>query len=813
METFWQDVRYGLRVLWKSPGFTTIAVLTLALGIGVNTSLFSVVNGVLLNPLPYPEPDRLTMLYSRTADFQESSVSYLNFLDWQKDNRSFAEMAAFRNEQFNLTGQGEAEHLRGHAVSAGYFSILGAKPVLGRVFTADEDRVGAAPVALISAGLWKRKFGSAPDILSKTMTLNGTDYSIIGILPVDFHLYSSRDVYIPMGQWNDPTFRDRAVSFGTRVIGRLKPGVSPQQAQSDMDVVAKNLGTAYPEADKGAGIKLVALQKDMVSDTVPILLVLLGAVAFVLLIACANVANLLLARATRRSREFAIRTALGASRTRVVRQLLTESVLLSFAGGALGLLLAWQGTSVVLRKLPQALPRSAEIGLDSRVLFFTLVISLLSGIIFGLAPAFKLWRTDVQRSLKEGGRGTSEARQRAQNIFVMLEMALALVLLVGAGLMVRSLARLWSVDPGFNTHNVLTFNVAFPSSMGTDPTAIRRTLRELSDQLRALPGVQAVSLNGGSLPISGDDSELPFWLEGQPKPSSNNEMNSALFYLSEPGYMKAMGLPLRRGRFMNEQDTESTPGVVVIDEALARKFFPNQDPIGKRLNLGIVGGLWEIVGVTGHVKHWGLDSEGHETIASQLYFPLRQLPDKFMPLVTRGIGVVMRTQNEPMGMTALIRRTTTQLNSQYVTYDLESMDQIVSDSLAARRFSMILLGLFAAVALVLSSIGIYGVISYLVGQRIQEIGIRMALGAQRADVLRLVVGHGVRMALIGVGVGIVAALGLTRLMSKMLFGVSSYDPLTFVGVAVLLVIVAVLACYIPAVRAMRVDPVVALRYE
>ena len=813
METFWQDVRYGVRMLWKSPGFTIIAVLTLALGIGANTSLFSVVNGVLLNPLPYPKSEQLISVYTRTTTFQRSSSTYLNFLDWQKDNRSFAALGAYRNESFNLTGRGEAEHLRGYTASADYFSILDAKPLLGRVFTRDEDRVGGAPVAVISAGLWKRKFGSAPDILTQTMTLNGINYSIIGVLPAEFHLHGNRDVYTPVGQWNDPTFRDRTVSFGLNVIGRLKPGVSLEQAQSDMDVVARNLGIAYPEADKGTGITLVALQKDMVSDTVPILLVLLGAVAFVLLIACANVANLLLARATGRSREFAIRSALGASRARVVRQLLTESVLLSSAGGALGLLLAWQGTSLVLKTLPQALPRADEIGLDSRVLLFTLFISLLSGIIFGLAPALKLWRTDVQKALKEGGRGSSEARQRAQSIFVMLEMAMALVLLVGAGLMVRSLARLWSVDPGFNTHNMLSFDVAFPSSMGSDPQAIRRTLRELSDQLNTMPSVQSASLNGGSLPISGDDSELPFWLEGQPRPTSTNEMTYALFYLTEPGYMKAMGLPLRRGRFISEQDTEHAPGVVVIDETLARKFSPNQDPIGKRLNLGIVGGLWEIVGVTGHVKHWGLDSEGHEGIEAQLYFPLRQLPDKFMPLVTRGIGVVLRTQNDPAGMAAPVRRTLAQLNSQYVAYNVQPMDQIVSNSLAARRFSMVLLGLFAAVALVLSSIGIYGVISYLVGQRIQEIGIRMALGAQRVDVLRLVVGHGVRMALIGVGVGVIAALGLTRLMNKMLFGVSSYDPLTFVGVALLLTLVAVLACYIPAIRAMRVNPVVALRYE
>ena len=806
-----QDIRYAIRTLAKTPGFTAIAVLTLMLGIGANTALFSVVNGVLLNPLPYAQPDRLAALYEKTANFQRSSISYPNFLDWQKDNHSFDSMAAYRTDEFNMTGAGEPERLRGDMISADFFSLFGVQPVIGRNFSADEDRVGGAPVVLISGGFWKRRFGSSPDVLGKTITLNATDYEIVGVIPASFRLDRNNDVYVPIGQWNDSTFRDRRVSMGMRAVGRLKAGITLDQARADMADIARNLETAYPEADKGMGVTVMSLKKAITGDIEPFLFVLLGAVGFVLLIACANVANLMLARATGRTREFAIRTALGASSMRVVRQLLTESVLLSLAGGALGLLLAAWGTGLVLQLVPDAVPRAREIGVDGRVLLFTFAVSIAAGILFGLAPALKTLRPDLQETLKEGGRGLSGTKHRAQGVFVAVETAMALVLLVGAGLMIRTLSALWSVNPGFNPHHALTFNVALPPGIGTNGPAARALIREVHDGLAAIPGVEAVSLEGGSLPMMGD-SEVPFWLEGQPKPTNDNDMNWSLFYITEPDYLKAMGIPLERGRFLTAQDDERGPAVIVIDETFAKKFFANQDPIGKRINIDLLGVQPEIIGVVGHVKHWGLDTDATQPIQAQLYLSIMQVPDRFMPLFTSA-GVVLRTQGDPLPLTSAIRAMIGRVNSKQVVYSVETMDEVVSDSLAARRFSMALLGIFAGLALVLSSIGIYGVISYLVGQRTHEIGIRMALGAQRGDVMGMVIGQGAKMALAGVAIGLAAAFALTREMAKMLYGVSATDPLTFAGVAVALVIVALAACYIPARRAMRVDPLVALRYE
>ena len=817
MGTLLQDLRYGVRMLVKSPGFTAIAILTLALGIGANTALFSVVNGVLLNPLPYPQPNRLVALYSRVANFQESSISYPNFLDWQRDNRSFASLAAYRSDNFNLTGAGVPERVRAEMVSANFFDVLGVKPVLGRDFTAQDDHGGAAPVALLSEGFWKRKFGAARKIVGQSIDLNGTSYTVLGIIPANFYFSGNNfrlsDVYIPLGQWTDPTFLDRRVSMGMDAVGRLKDGVTLAQARADMNGIAQSLAQTYPDADKNNGITLVPLKQDIVGDVAPLLYVLLGAVGFVLLIACVNIANLLLARSTGRTREFAIRAALGATRARVISQLLTESLLLAVTGGALGLLLAAWGTKAAIRILPEALPRSGQIGLDSRVLIFTMAVSIVAGILFGLAPALKTSHSNLQETLKEGGRGSSGARHRLQGVFVVVEMALALVLLVGAGLMIRSLAQLWDVNPGFNPHNALSFNIAFPPAMSAAPAEqIRNGARQMETALASLPGVEAESAIGGALPMQGD-SELPFWLEGHPKPASDSDMSLALFYLVEPDYLKAMQIPLERGRFIKAEDTIHSPTIIVIDDMFARKFFPGEDPIGKRVNLEILGIQAEIVGVVGHVKQWGLDENSKSPVQAQFYFPLMQVPDKFMPLLSKGTGVVMRTKGSPDAMAGPIRQVIAQINSQEVMYGAESMDSIISRSLAARRFSMILLGIFAAIALLLSCVGIYGVISYLVGQRTHEIGVRMALGAQRRDVLRLILGQGAKMALIGVAIGVAAGLALTRLMSKMLFGVSAHDPLTFVGVAILLILVALIACYIPARRAMRTDPMIALRYE
>lgn len=817
MNTFLQDLRYAVRVLAKSPAFAIIAVLTLALGIGANTALFSVVNGVLLNPLPYPEPERLTSLYSHTKQFQYSSISYPNFLDWQRDNRSFSALAAWRGDDFNLTGMGEPERLRAEMVSADFFSILGVQPVIGRLIETQDDHAGAAPVVVLSQGFWKRKFGSSPQLIGQTISLNGTAYTVIGIIPASFYFTGNNfrlsDVYVPLGQWTDSTFLDRRVGMGMDAVGRLKGSVTLTQARADMDRVAQALAQAYPDADKGSGITVLPLKQDMVGDVAPLLYILLGAVGFVLLIACVNIANLLLARSTGRSREFAIRAALGAGRWRVVRQLLTESILLSVTGGILGLLLAAWGTRAAIAVLPQALPRSGSIGLDMKVLLFTLGVSLFAGILFGLAPAVKASHSNLHESLKEGGRGSSGARHRMQGIFVVAETALALILLVGAGLMIRSLVQLWLVNPGFQPHNLLTFGIAFsPELMKAPPDQLRSEAVQLDTALEAIPGVEYASATGGGQPMQGD-SELPFWHANEPPPKSDTDMDWSLFYLCQPDYLKAMGTPLLSGRFISAQDTIHAAPVIVIDENFAKKYFPGQDPVGQRINLGLLGVQPEIVGVAGHVKHWGLDENSKSPVLAQLYFPLSQVPDKFMPLMSKGATFVMRTRLNPDAVLPSIRHAIEQVSSEQVMYGAETMDDTIARSLAARRFAMILLGVFAALALILACVGIYGVISYLVGQRTHEIGVRIALGAQRSDVLRLVLGQGTKMALIGVAVGIAVALGLTRLMANQLFGVSAHDPLTFGGVAVVLILVALAACYIPARRAMRVDPIVALRYE
>jgi predicted permease len=812
MMNFWQDVRYALRVLSKSRGFAAIAVLTLALGIGANTALFSVVNGVLLNPLPFTNPDELYEVYTKTSSFEQNSISYPNFLDWQKDNHSFSSLGAFRSDDFNLTGVGDPERLHAHMISAEFFPTLGLKPVLGRNFRSDEDRAGAAPVAILGDGLWKRKFGSSKDVIGKNISLNGKSYTVVGVAQGRITNLSPSDVFVPVGQWTDPTFLDRRVSMGMNSVGRLKPGVTLAQASADMDAIAQNLAAAYPEANKGRGITLVPLKTDVVGDVRGVLLVLLGAVGFVLLIACANVANLLLARSTGRTREFAIRSALGASPARVVRQLLTESVLLGIAGGAIGLLLAKFSIKAIVAALGDTLPRAEEITLDAHVLLFTAGVSILTGIVFGLVPAIKMLQPHLSETLKEGGRGSSGARHRTQSVFVVVEMAMALVLLVGAGLMIRSLAALWGINPGFDARNVLSFETSLTSDPSVTPDLLRSKYRESLRQFESVPGVESVAMIGGSLPMTGD-SEVPFWLEGQPKPANDNETPFALFYLVTPRYQEAMRIPLQRGRFLSARDDEHSPAVAVIDATFARKYFPNVDPVGKRLNIGLLDIQPEIIGVVGHVEHWGLGAKGHDSLQSQIYLPVWQVPDRFWTLLSSGSGYVARTAGSPLGIVNAMRETAVKADASSVVYGARPLQEIVANSIAKQRLAMILLSVFSALALVLSAIGIYGVISYLTGQRTHEIGIRVALGASRSDVLRMVIGEGMRITLIGVGIGIAAALGLTRLISQLIYGVGAYDPITFVGVAVLLTGVALLACYIPARRAMRVDPMIALRYE
>lgn len=807
-----QDLRIALRMIFRNPGFSAIVVMTLALGIGANVALFSVVNAVLLNPLPFPHPEQLVTLDQSKPNFDMGAIPYPNFQDLQRENQTFSAMAITRGFAFSLIGSGEAERVSGRLVSADFFSVFDVKPVRGRTFARGEDQPGVDPVAIISTELWQRKFGAAEDILSRRLTLDDKSYTVIGVIPADFTLFRANDVYVPIGQWDSPALKRRGAGLGLHGIGRLKPGVTIEQAQADLSGVMARLATIYPETNRGHGAKVSSLKERMIGGIGSTLWLLLGAVGFVLLIACVNVSNLLLARSTGRTREFAIRSALGAGRWRLLRQSLIESTLLAITGGGLGLLVAGWGTAAAVAVLPTTLPRSSEIRLDFRVLIFALAISLLTGILSGLVPALRTSRAGLSETLKEGGRGASSARGRAQGVLVAVEIALALVLLVGAGLMIRSLSALWRVDPGFRPDNVLSFGLSLsPSLRSTSPDAIRANLRQLNDQLKATPGVQAVSFTAGGIPLQGAD-DLVFWIDGQPKPASGSEMNSAWVYRVEPGYLAAMGIELKQGRFFTDQDTEESQDVVVVDEVFAQKYFANANPIGRRIRQGDEDPPQEIVGVVRHVKQWSLDGDDRQTLQAQLYEPFRQFPDAAMSRLSAGVLVFVRYQGTTPPLDS-IRRVVQDHNKQSVVSRPQTMNEVIAGSLAPQRFSMILLDAFAVVALLLASLGLYGVISYLVGQRTHELGIRMALGAQRGAVLRLILSDGMKMALAGVALGLVAAFALTRLLAKLLYGVSATDPATFGVIAALLILVAVLACLIPARRATKVDPLVALRYE
>jgi predicted permease len=808
-----QDFRFAVRMLIKSPAFSVTVILTLALGIGANTALFSVVNSVLLNPLSYPRADRLVALYEKKPGLEQGPISYLNFLDWQRATQTFSSMAIYRHEDYNLTASGQPERVNGLMVSSGFLTTLGIHPAVGRDFIAEEDHIGAAPVVLLSDSFWHRHFGGSPGVVGSAIDLGGTNYTIIGILPPRFTFYDiDRDVFTPIGQLNDPSFLDRRIDLSTYAVARMKDGATLAQARAELDSIAQHLALAYPDADKNVGIAVVPMKQDLVGKVRPFLLVLLAAVTFLLLIACANVANLLLVRSMRRSGEFAVRKALGAGSGRLVSQLLTESVLLASIGGVAGFLMAFVGTKTAIQFLPSALPRASEVSIDFRVLLFTILVSLVCGVAFGLAPAMKLSRVDLQQVLRQATRGAGGSHRRVQAFFVAAEVALSVVLLIGAGLMLRSLAALLRVDPGYNPEHAITFSLALsPHPRATQGQALER-LRNLDSEMRAIPGVEAGSITLGSRPLI-HDSELPFWIEGQPKPATMNEMPQAMFYLVEGGFQQAMGITLDGGRFVGPQDDEKAPIAIDIDDVFAREYFPHQNPIGQHIHIAGFDVEAEIIGVVGHVRQWGPGNDAKGAIEAQFYYPFLQLPPKLIPLVADGVAVVLRTRDDPAATIAAVRRTVLKLDPGAVVYAVETMDGVLAKSLAARRLSLWLLGAFAVLALALSCMGMYGVLSYLAADRTREIGVRMALGAQRGDVLRLILTQGVRMTLAGVALGLVLSLSLTYLMASQLFGVTPHDPLTFAGVGLLLVTVALFACYIPASRATRVDPIVALRYE
>ena len=810
MGTLMQDVRHGARMLRQSPGFTLIAAIALALGIGANTAMFSAVNGVLLRPLPYREPERLLRLYTSMPQFREASVSYPNFLDWQLRSRSFELMAAYRNETFNLTGQGTPERLRGTMASSTIFAALGVKPIVGRTFRDEEDRRGGEPVVVLTSSFWSVRFGSDREVIGRAITLNEKLYTIVGVVPADDAIWQRTSVIVPIGQWSEPLFWDRSVSMGMGVLGRLRAGTSTERAQAELDAVAAALARAYPKEDKDHGIYAVSLRDDLTGAVKTPLVVLLGAVGFVLLIACANVANLLLARSSARRREFAIRGALGASRGRVMRQLLTEGLLLAILGGSLGLAMAASLNEVLIAKIAARLPRADQIHLDASVLGFNALVALLASVLFGITPALDAARSDVSTALKEGGRGTT-SRHGLQRALVVVEVALALVLATSAGLMMRTMSQLWSVNPGFDPRNVLTFGVAGSPAVHGTPTAVRNGVTDTTERLRSIPGVQAISLVGGAMPMK-SDSELPYWVEGRPKPEPS-QMDLALFSFVDPGYLSVMRIPLYRGRFLSTQDDENSPCVAAIDEEFVRRAFPNQDPLGQRVNLELLQLRCEVVGVVGHVKQWGLDADATAKVQSQMYLASRQIPDSVMDLVSTGFEYVARTTVEPYALVPALERTISGINGKMVAYGEESMVDVIGNSLSARRFTRLLLGAFAALALALAAVGIYGVVSYSVAQSTHEIGVRMALGADGGTVLRTVLRGAMQMALIGIAIGAVSALAVTRVMKDLLFGVSAADPATFGATAVLLASVAVVASYVPARRATKVDPIVALRYE
>jgi putative ABC transport system permease protein len=821
MQKIWQDLRYGARMLLKNPGITFVVILALALGIGANTAIFSVVDAVLLRPLPYDQSDQLVFLNETSKSMDEISISYPNFIDWRNQNHVFEKIGVVNYSSYNLTGRGEAERIVTAQASADMFAALRVNPALGRLFTNDEDKPGGTPVVLLSYPLWQRRFGGQANILNQPLTLNGKSYTVIGIMPDDFQFPSRVEIWVPVGQLSgEASWQQRGNHPGLYGVARLKPGVTFAQAKAEMDLIGANLERQYPEAIAGNGIGMRPLLEVFVGDARRPLWVLFAAVAFVLLIACANIANLLLARAQSRQKEMAIRSAMGAGRWRIVRQLLTESVLLALIGGTLGMLIAQWGIKLILYISPDAIPRSREIALDWRVLAFTVGLSVLTGIVFGIVPALQAGIVDVNETLKETGRGTS-GRHWLRSSLVVVEVATTLVLLIGAGLMIRSFYRLQKVNPGFSYDHLTSFTVALPRKKYADNEQREQFYNRLFENLRSLPGVESTAAASG-LPLGNNGWQTSFTVDGRPLPPREQTplMEACLV---TPDYFRAMNIPLIRGRYFDEHDDRSFLAgkdlskldedqramaglnAIIIDEEFARRFWPNEDPVGKRIRQGTRpdAPLLTVLGVVGRVKMEGLSQDSKRV---QGYFPFAQIPRGNMTVILKAAG-------DPNQLIAAIRQQVKAIDPDQPIYNIRTMDQIRAESVAPERLNLTLLSIFAGIALVLAIVGIYGVMSYSVTQRTHEIGIRMAIGAQPRDVFRMVIGQGMMLALIGVAFGLVGAFALTRLMTTMLFGVEPTDPATFAAIAVLLTGVALVSCYVPGRRATKVDPVVSLRYE
>ncbi len=811
LEQLREDMRFAFRILRKSPGFTLVVVITLALGIGANTAIFSVVNGVVLSPLPYHQPEQLVIVWAKKPLGGNIAPSYPDFEDWQRETRSFQAMAAFGFRTFDLTNPGSPEHMEGWQVSSDFFKTLGADLIIGRDFSAEENQAGGPPVAIISEHVWKDRFGGSLAALGKVVTMDGSNFTIVGVAPTGINLGGNIDVYTPIKQ-GDPLIVNDRRTHAFVPIGRLKPGITMAQAQADAASVEKKLGDLYPNLDRGLSAEVVPLKEALVSDVSGMLLMLLGAVGLVLLIACANVASLLLARATAREREFAIRLALGAQRGRIIRQMLTESVLLSLCGGVLGTALAKWGVRPLLAAVPGEFPRAETVGVNFAVLLFTLAVSIGVGIAFGLIPALKTWNANHQSSLKEGGRGSTRVHHRTQRTLMVAQTALTVVLLAGAGLLFRTIHRLWNVNPGFDTHQVITFKAALSPDLTRSAPTMRIGYQELIRRIQGIAGVQVADLTT-LVPLSGKDNEIPFWV-GPEEPTSLAAAPRVVTYSVGPDYFRTMRIPLLRGRPFSAADTIASEKVMVIDSAVADAYFPGKDPVGQTLTLSRAG-RFRIVGVAGHVHHWGL---GNTNSRNQMaaYTSFYQIPDEWLPVMHSELSILARTPLDSAALMPAIKTAIYGAGNAQPIYDVHTMQQSVSASMATQSFPMVLLGSFALLALLLVSVGIYGLLANFVENRTQEIGVRMALGAPQANVFRMVIWQGLRMTLTGIVIGATGAFILAHALSSfsdLLYGVGAGDPLTFITISVGLITVALVACYIPAQRAMRTEPMIALRHE